>query len=225
LQYEESPSKEPAPNQIKLCGTQQTCDPLVDWDNFINILGGNLSDFYHLFGAVEKEPSTDASRNGKQTSVSNRDKVDRSELNAQSTIGANKRSLSFLQGTGVQEHAAIETTLEQQNVAGSYQGNSIGNSFSTHSGNKNTNFSSGASRGMEEDEKIEIHPYQRKNDAPILDTSPKRMLPINPRDTFNQTHSAFFSSLQTSTKDTTPEEEIYDTSFTLNFLKVRCQLL
>jgi hypothetical protein len=219
LQYEENPSKEPTSGQIKLCGTEQTCDPLVDWENFINILAGNLSGFYDLFGGDEKESSLNASRNGKQSNIGNPAKVESSELNVQSTSGVNRRSLSFLQGTGVQEHAAIETTLEQGSMATSYQRDHVGNSFSSHSVNKKSHFSSSTSRGMKEEETIEIHPYNRKNDAPISEVSNTNS--AKSRATANQsqpltTHPPFQSS-----KNNTPEEEIYDTSFTLNFLKVR----
>eukprot|EP00557_Chaetoceros_sp_GSL56_P011327 CAMPEP_0176478336 /NCGR_PEP_ID=MMETSP0200_2-20121128/1130_1 /TAXON_ID=947934 /ORGANISM="Chaetoceros sp., Strain GSL56" /LENGTH=318 /DNA_ID=CAMNT_0017874263 /DNA_START=123 /DNA_END=1079 /DNA_ORIENTATION=+ len=191
LQYEESPKKEPTSNQIKLCGTEQSCDPLVNWDSFINILAGNLNDFYHLFSGGEKESSVDTVRNGNQSYNVNPDIVESSEFNAHSTMGTSRRSLSFLQqGTGVQETAAIETTLEQGQAARS--------SLSQRNGH-----------GMVEDERIEIHPYNRKNDAPIS------------AGIANQSQSENFPPSFQSSKNTAPEEEIYDTSFTLNFLKVR----
>jgi hypothetical protein len=125
-------------------------------------------------------------------------------------------SLPFDEQVGAQERSAIETTLEQHNQSE--------DEFTTAtSGEAQMRNIPSASA-----ETIEIHPFKKKNDGPISNILRNNMRPIEndlpeqqteTADSAEQDGGIEFPSFEQPEEDV-PDEEIYDTSFTLKFLKV-----
>jgi hypothetical protein len=236
LQYEENPSADSNSNQVKLCSTEHNCQPLFDWDYFVSVLTGNLNDIYHLFNDKGTNATTaDVGEYG------NRSGLVHGPIGAKNTpqkpnlhekqpnySHSSRRSLSFLNGTGVQEHAAIETTLEQgsnimpRSRVSAHLGGNTTNSSSYHSNYENTyGYNSSSAENCEE--RIELHPFKKSNDAPISSATKSNVVnsssSVSPRNTNH--NLAIPSTSSQLSKGNAPEEEIYDTTFTLSFLKVR----
>jgi hypothetical protein len=205
LQYEENPNIEPPRKDPIICGVQMACAPLSvlsDWDYFVSILSGN----FNLFGEEENNQIADYENSREPplfeeivTNSKNRDE-----------------DLPFDEQVGAQERLTIETTLEQHNQSE--------DEFSTAtSGEAQMRDAPSASA-----ETIEIHPFKKKNDGPISNILRNNMRPIENDLLEQQTETADyvepdkeieFPSFEQPEEDV-PDEEIYDTSFTLKFLKV-----
>jgi len=211
LQYEENPNKEPPRKDSGFCGVGNACAPmstLSEWDSFVNALSGN---FNHLiFGDDESIVSLAAPLSTVNANVNgnvNAQHENRAVPPMQEIVTMTKsshESRPFDEQSGEEERSAIETTLEQNQDDlddDEYLGPSdIG-------------------------ETIEIHPFGKKNDGPIGSLLRNNMehddndLLERPVKSAPQDQAFEFPPFE-QPKEDAPEEEFYDTAFTLKFLQV-----
>ena len=197
IQYEENPNKEPPRKPLKICGVEASCAPLSalsDWDNFVSVLSGN----FNLFGQEENDliaaPVSASTRRNANHGNAKMHVKDLPPFQKIVTDSKNREeALPFDEqaGAGAQERSAIETTLEHEQQS--------------------------------KDETMEIHPFKRKNDRPISNILRNKDIETetaNPAESAEQHNEAIeFPSFELPEEDV-PDEEIYDTTFTLKFLKV-----
>jgi hypothetical protein len=213
LQYEENPNKEPPRKDSGFCGVVgNACAPmstLSEWDSFVKALSGNFNGLF--FGDDESIAPLAAPVSPSNANAQNNSRAIRpmEEIVTTTTTQSKDESLPFDEPRGVQERSAIETTLEQNQDA-----------------DRDTELKDHEYTGPSDTgETIEIHPFKKKNDGPI-----GRLLKSNMEHDDNDilaetTNSApqdqaFEFPPFEQPKEDAPEEDIYDTAFTLKFLQV-----
>lgn len=196
IQYEENPAAA-SPTRTNICGLKDTsCAPsLSDWNYFVNIMSGM---FTSPFG---DEPNVKSGYNKNEipTTV-----LTRSGPNSRGIMRGDSIPFDETQD----EKLAIETTLEQKGLTDYFPG----------------------AQPQDENEVAEVHSYRKKNDGPIaleeaqeekehdndsLMDSPVRM--------GTEHVNEFPMEQQPFANKNKADEELYDTVFTLKFLKVSNQ--
>lgn len=197
VMYEENLNKHETRTNSNLCGATEvsdTCDPLLDWNNFVNLLMPNINGFFDIvYGEGEASPPNPTT---KKKAVVQKPPVPR--------IITQKSSLSMPFDESF-ERSAIETTLEDGPSA------------------------SLAQQPLKGEETVEIHPYKKVNDGPIhklrkaAEDSDQDSLAewegdAPPQDA-EPAAIAVPPVFAPKADVDVPDEEVYDTIFTLKFLK------
>ena len=222
MQYEEKLKNQTTPDNAKsnICGPPDgTCEPLSDWNNFVNLLiAPNIN---NIFSFVYGE---DAADSPSQSPQRKRDKgvnphydnghghghghgvVDKTRASVPRRI-ISKKSSGSLPFDEDYERSAIETTLENP---GRGSGDPPVLSQSAN----------------DEGELVEIHPFDRVNDGPIRNRGTSSVQDHsgenngNAEEPQSSKEAGLFQPFEAKVEGNLPDEEFYDTAFTLKFLRV-----
>lgn len=217
MQYEEKLKNQTTPDNVKskICGPPDgTCEPLSDWNNFVNLLiAPNINNIFNfVYGEDAADSPSQSPQRTRGKGVNHRydnghghGVVDKTRASVPRRI-MSKKSSGSLPFDEDYERSAIETTLENP-ARGNGDPPVLSQSVN------------------DEGELVEIHPYDRVNDGPIRNRGTSSVQDHSgenngyAEEPQSSKEAGLFQPFEAKVEGNLPDEEFYDTAFTLKFLR------